>query len=580
MDHQHNILILYATETGSAQHVADQIALQCRRIHIRHRVLSTDSYSLSELISETIVLFVVATTGSGAEPRTMSSMWNALLRSDLPTNLFEDLCFAVFGLGDSAYEKFCWPAKKLSRRLQSLGAQELLARGEGDDQHLFGVDGALEPWLEALLDVLLQTCPLPPNVSIVAETAVPAPRVSLRPCLTRHAYSPQTSPPSATVKSNHRITSKDWNQDVRHLEFEFHDDIHYRPGDIAVIRPKAPVSEVNAFLDRMGWLSDADVPFQIEHHMESLSLPSDLPQIITLRELFTEYLDLNAVPRRSFFRYLRHFTQDELEREKLEEFLTSEGADELYEYCFRVRRTIAEVLADFRHVTIPRNYMFDVFPPLRPRRFSIASSVKAYPRQIHLCVAVVKYRTKLKVPRRGICSTYLASLTSGDRLQIAIQPGLLKLPVSEAPIICIGPGTGVAPMRSIIQERECSAITNNTLYFGCRSALHDQHYGGEWAACVARGTLTYRTAFSRDGPEGTARVYVQHILQEDSEEIWRLLCAGATVFISGSSNKMPAAVKQTLVATAEKHAGLSAQDANEFISRMETEGKLIEECWS
>lgn len=148
------LLILYATESGNAQDVADTIARKCRRAWFRARVMSIDMYPSvrqtekqeqaftaliqADLVAEELVIFIVSTTGSGQEPRSMTSFWNMLLRSDLPNDLFEDLTFTVFGLGDTAYEKFCWPAKKLHRRLLTLGAVELCEKGEGDDQHQLG----------------------------------------------------------------------------------------------------------------------------------------------------------------------------------------------------------------------------------------------------------------------------------------------------------------------------------------------------------------------------------------------------------------------------------------------------------
>ncbi|KAF7318067.1 NAD(P)H-dependent diflavin oxidoreductase 1 [Mycena chlorophos] len=576
-----DLLILYATETGTAQYVADAIARQCHRVYMPCRVQSTDAYSLSDLVSEQLVVFVVSTTGSGVEPRTMNTMWKALLRSDLPPDLFDDLSFAVFGLGDSAYEKFCWPAKKLARRLHVLGAQEFCVRGEGDDQDPMGLEGALGPWLETLTHALLQLQPLQPGQSIVPASNIPPSRAVFHQLGTSSSpiHPPRTS---ATLTSNTRITAADWNQDVRHLEFRMDEDIEYTPGDVAVVQPIAQSDDVETFLNRMGWREEADIVFRIDRVLKELSFPENLPETITYRELFSRYLDFNAVPRRSFFAYLQHFTSDELEREKLQDFLSREGADELYEYCFRVRRTIAEVLAEFRHVQIPRDYIFDVFPPLRARHFSIASSVKVHPRQVHLCVAVVKYRTKLKVPRQGICSTFLARLKPGDRVELTVQPGTMKLPTDGRPVICIGPGTGVAPMRAIIQERVHRGLRDNTLYFGCRSATKDQHYAADWAEYAAQGALVYRTAFSRDGPEGVARVYVQDLIREDAERIWGLLDpkCGATVVISGSSNKMPAAVKQALAAAAEKYGGMTMEEAQEFIAGMEASGRLIEECWS
>jgi sulfite reductase alpha subunit-like flavoprotein len=159
------------------------------------------------------------------------------------------------------------------------------------------------------------------------------------------------------------------------------------------------------------------------------SLPDHLPQVSTIRILFSRHLDISAVPKRSFFRLLKYFATDEREREKLEEFSSPEGAvkcftpsrrsstyrgqGELYEYTTRVRRTILEVLSEFRSVRLPRECIFELFPPLRPREFSIASASLAHPREVHLCIAVVDYKTKLRARRRGVCTSFLASLPIG-----------------------------------------------------------------------------------------------------------------------------------------------------------------------
>ncbi|PPQ83917.1 hypothetical protein CVT25_000662 [Psilocybe cyanescens] len=587
-DDHRGLLIVYATETGNAQDAADYIARQCRRIAFQCRVVNIDSFLLPDLLSETIVIFVVSTTGSGVEPRSMTPLWTSLLRGDLPTDTFEDLYFSVFGLGDTAYEKFCWAAKKLSRRLESIGGIEFYMRGEGDEQHPLGIDGALQPWTDGLINKLLEVAPLPPGEEIKPINDVPLPRVLLKDTsktALNHSADPLKSDlqyHKAIVKKNDRITAADWYQDVRHLVFDFQDNIQYSPGDVAVIHPVALEHDVDAFLVTMSWQNIADEPFEIEQAMYDQSLPDHLPPITTLRTLFTRFLDFNAVPRRSFFQYLRYFTSDEREQEKLDEFLSAAGADELYEYCYRVRRTIHEVLSEFRHVKIPKGYIFDVFPPLRPREFSIASSIKTHLHQIHLCVAIVKYRTKLKIPRKGVCTYYLSILKPGDTLLVGIRRGLLRLPgKNDTPVIFIGPGTGIAPMRSAIEQRIANGCHENTLYFGCRSASKDQHYGSEWQAYAANQELKYRSAFSRDGVEGEARVYVQDLIRQDSERIWDLVGHHkAWVLVSGSSNKMPAAVKDAVAYAVEKYGGLSAEEAKEYVHLMVKEGRLIEECWS
>ncbi|KAF9476913.1 riboflavin synthase domain-like protein [Pholiota conissans] len=585
---ERSVFVVYATETGNAQDAADYVARQCRRIAFRCRVASVDTLSLPDLLNESMVIFIISTTGSGVEPRSMTPFWTNLLRSDLPPDTFEDLYFSVFGLGDTAYEKFCWAAKKLSKRMESLGACEFHERGEGDEQHAFGIDGALQPWTDELIRILQEMDPLPPDVEVAPANDVPSPRVSL--ASTSQAMLDGLQDPlkadlqyhQGVVKVNTRITADDWYQDVRHLELEFEYNVQYEPGDVAVIHPSASASEVDEFLATMGWEDQAEQPYEIKQLALDQSLPDHLPEVTTLRRLFTRFLDFKAVPRRSFFQYIAHFTTNELEKEKLEDFLSPAGADELYEYCYRVRRTIHEVLAEFRHVKIPIDYIFDVFPPLRPREFSIASSVKKYPHQMHLCIAMVKYRTKLKIPRTGVCTSYLSGLNLGDALQVGIKKGTIRLPLKlDTPIICVGPGTGIAPMRAVIEERIISGARSNILYFGCRSASKDQHYGAEWLAYAKDGKLQYRTAFSRDGPEGQKRTYVQDIIREDAENLWKLVNEQkGWVLISGSSNKMPLAVKEAIAFAAETQGGYSSEEAKRYVRTMIQEGRLIEECWS
>ncbi|CAL1697805.1 unnamed protein product [Somion occarium] len=586
-NHERAITILYATETGNAQDLAERLAHHCRRLQFTPTVFSIDAYSPEELISETLMVFIISTAGSGKEPRTMSTFWNMLLRSDLPSDLFEDLDYAVFGLGDSTYEKFCWPAKLLSRRLASLGAREILPRGEGDEQHHLGSDGAFGPWLLKLSKVLLHLHPLPEGTEVPPGDTLPPPRVTLTPGVPAEDIPEPLFKDKryhlATIKQNDRMTAPDWYQDVRHLEFEFDEDVYYEPGDVAVIHPHVPAVDVESFLSSMGYANIADEPFTIEHNFPDQSLPDHLPETATLRQLFTRYLDITAVPKRSFFSTLRHFTTDELEREKLDEFLSEEGADDLYDYAQRVRRTIREVMEEFRSAKVPKEYVFDLFPHLRPREFSIASSVLRNPRRAELCVAIVQYRTKLRIPRRGVATTYLAALQPGDKIPVGIKKGgLITLPKDvHTPVICIGPGTGIAPARAIIEERTRQGSKENTLYQGCRSVSKDQHYRAEFEALASEGKLVYRVAPSRDSPEGVKRTYVQDLIAEDAKRIWELVGeSGAWVYISGSSNKMPAGVKAAIRDAIREYGGKSEDEAAEYVATMEREGRLIEDCWS
>ncbi|KAI0682536.1 riboflavin synthase domain-like protein [Cytidiella melzeri] len=604
------VSILYATETGNAQDVAERLARLCRRLHFDVHVASLDKYEPDSLFSAHTVIFVISTTGSGREPRSMASFWSSLLRADLPPDLFDHLSFAVFGLGDTAYEKFCWPAKLLERRLLSLGSSQIIERGDADDQHPLGIDGALDPWLVKLSQELLSAFPLPPGLEVLPE-GIPPPRVHItedHEAGVPLSNSSETSTSSeyliATVVCNDRITAKDWYQDVRHLEFEFDHDITYDPGDIAVIQPQLSAPEVDSFLITMGWANVADDPFTVTHVLPEQSLPPRMPRNVTLRLLFTNFLDINAVPRKPFFALLRHFTTDEMESEKLDEFLVGpEAVDDLYDYCTSVRRTIREVLEEFRSAKIPKQYLFDLFPVLRPREFSIASSMRCHPRQVHLCVAIVNFRTKLRIPRRGVATTYLAALQPGDQLEVRIKSGFFTLPKDlETPIVCVGPGTGIAPARAIVEERIALGACENVLYQGCRSAAKDQHYKADFMGFAAKVQgvhghptvstreqldssraycLDYRVACSRDGTPGIPRTYVQDLIREDGKKIWGAVgLKGGFVYISGSSNKMPAGVRAVIQDIAVQYSGKTQEQAREFVARMEREGRLVEDCWA
>ncbi|EJD43010.1 riboflavin synthase domain-like protein [Auricularia subglabra TFB-10046 SS5] len=601
-EHEHEeraLLVLYATETGNSLDVAERVARAARRRHFHTRVAAMDDYPLTELINETLVVFVLSTTGTGQEPRPMAPLWNVLLRSDLPHDLFDHLDYAVFGLGDSAYEKFNWAAKKLARRLESLGARHIVERGEGDEQHRFGVYGALVPWMKSLFEALLEMHPLPEGAFIEPDHTLGPPRVTMTPA----PSTPTSAAPLENALPHHhfgrmvenkRITAGDWSQDVRHFTIDFDEDIEYAPGDVALLYPEAHADDVEAFLQRLGWsAADADAPLLVRPTSSDLSLPAhfsaDAP--VTLRDVLTKYVDIAAVPRLSFFEVIRHFTDDEQHREKLEDFCTEEGQDDLYDYVHRVRRTIVEVLAEFKSVRIPREYVFDVFPPMRPRMFSIASSLKMHPRQIQLCIAIVTYWTRLKTPRKGVCTTYLSRLGPGSRIRVGFQKGTLALPEDlSTPILCVGPGTGVAPMRAIIEERVSAGSRTNTLYFGCRSAGKDEHYAAEWALYAAEQVLEYRPAFSRDAPCASGmpdaharireKVYVQDLIRRDASAVWACLRDGGFVYIAGSANQMPKAVRAALVHAAETCGAMSPADAQAFLVRLEREGRLFEEGWN
>ncbi|KAF8312316.1 riboflavin synthase domain-like protein [Clavulina sp. PMI_390] len=603
------LLVLYASETGTAEDVAFSITRHLRRWHWRPRTLSMAHFSLDDLLDEGIVITVCSTTGNGVEPQSMTTFWHSILRSNLPPDLLDHIDLASFSLGDSSYERFCWSGKKLHRRLVALGAHDIVERMDADEQHYLGIEGSLSPWIDALVSSLNDLYPT--NLEPLPENTPPNPRIRLSssssPTASPRAYSSKSTE-QATFNSFKRITRQDWYQDVRHIELDLGHDIGYEPGDIAVLYPSNQASEVESLVTQQGWASIADSVYDItsgddskflpmHRHMLGLygltivvtdPLPLGLPQSATLRNLLTHYLDIKAVPRRSFFEFCCRFASDDRECEKLQEFCTTQGQEELYDYVQRPRRTTLEVLSDFHSIRIPLDHLFDVFGVIRPRKFSIASYSAAHPRKIQLCVAMVRYKSLvLKAPRVGMCSGWLMNLPVGTSLRLSLGSSILGSSwrtisgISQqdvAPIICVGPGTGIAPLRAILEYRIKAGAHENLLFFGCRSKTADFHYREELEAMEASGHLKLRVAASRDQGE---KLYVQDEILKCREIVYDYIFKkGGSLLISGSSGKMPTGVRRAVRSVlTELHPGWSEDDGEKYIMDMEASGRWAEETW-
>jgi equilibrative nucleoside transporter 1/2/3 len=234
--------------------------------------------------------------------------------------------------------------------------------------------------------------------------------------------------------------------------------------------------------------------------------PIFLKKPLSLRTIATNYFDLNARPKSRAFEVLSYNCENDLEKEKLLEFASFEGQEDLINYVNRPRRTILEVMQDFPHATskLTVDLLFELFTPIKPRPFSIASSYYHSDR-IELLVAIVEYYTKLKAKRKGLCSNWMRTLQKGDRVCISIRKGSFTFPIDknlETPLVMVGPGTGLAIFRGVLQECKTKRKTNNlVLFFGCRYEKKDFHCADELREMESCGMLKLFCAFSRDRPD-------------------------------------------------------------------------------
>ncbi|WVR04245.1 NADPH-dependent diflavin oxidoreductase 1 [Kwoniella sp. DSM 27419] len=617
-------VILYASETGNAQDTAERVARSFRALGKRVTCQPMDLFPLSSLPDTHLLILITSTHGRGDPPPTMLPLWTALLRSELPDDILEDVHFALFGLGDSSYEKFCYAGKMLARRMEGLGANKMGEPGWGDERSPNGIEDAFLPWLQQTLDMFTPYLPdapsssaprsstdLPPPIYHVTSPAsgskavqeeIPLDRLSLSPppngtpqtraAPTRvedevhHQARGLIKPDDwvwATLRRNQRVTEAQWWQDVREIELEFEDPDTppYPPGSICSLQPQSKTEDVDTFLDLMDLARQADEPLVIQSALPEQPLPPHLPpsgRPTTLRSLLTNHLDIRCSPRKSFFEWLRRLSPDEREQERLDEFIAD--PDEIHEYATRPSRTIVETIADFRHTRIPVSHLLEVLPPLRRRQFSIASSWEAHPGKVQLLVALVEYKTNLKVPRRGLCSSWLDSLVPGTRIPIHISAPTLFLPPNpDTPVILIGPGTGVAPMRAFVEARVRQGAAEKTaVYFGCRSRSADYFYAAEWDKYAEQG-VQVNVAASRDQDD---KVYVQHLIKRNKDQVKRwVVDERGWVYISGSSNAMPREVREAIAwcISSEGAGELPEEEARLYVEQMFEDKRGGEESW-
>jgi sulfite reductase alpha subunit-like flavoprotein len=519
----------------------------------------------------------------------------------------------------------------LHNRMLQLGAQLFSARGEGNEQHPEGHNGDFRAWIVDLKQGLLEHFPLPEGQEIIAEDVFLKPKWHLILSFTTANGSDITRPKSgdsaepftletppasdllpiqdsviADLTANTRLTPSNHSQDVRLLDFRVPPNIDYGPGAVAVVYPKNFPKDVEQFIECMGWQSMADTSLELVPTAEVSDLatypPSPLryldssKRMFTLRELLTNYLDILSIPRRTFFASLAHFTKDGNEdegyqKERILELANPELIDELWDYTTRPKRTILEIMPEFPSVKIPWEYALDIIPVMRGRQFSIASggSLKHFEdgsTRVQLLVAIANPPNPIiKLRKRyGVCTRYIAILQAGQQLSLTVQPGYLNVSPDEVnePVLMIGPGTGVAPMRSMVYERIEWAKENNltqssVLLFGCRNEKADYFFHDEWQNLTSQG-LTVFPGFSRD--QDKTKTYVQDLIRQQASLVYQILEQDrGKVYVCGSSGNMPKGVREALSDVIQEHGQMVSEKANAYLDQMEKDGRYKQETW-
>ncbi|MEY8190081.1 assimilatory sulfite reductase (NADPH) flavoprotein subunit [Peribacillus simplex] len=528
------VTILYGSQSGNAQGLAENAASKLEGNGFQVTISSMSDFKFNNLKKVQNLLISVSTHGEGDPPDNTLSFHEYLHGRRAPS--LEGLRFSVLALGDSSYEFFCETGKQFDKRLEELGGTRLFPRMDCDLDY----DEPASEWLEGVISSLNEG-----QGSSVA--AVPATVASVG----EQTYS-RTNPFKAEVLENINLNGRGSNKETHHLELSLEGSgLAFEPGDSLGIYPKNDSDLVDMLLKELNWDPEEIVKVNKQGEVRQLreSLISDFEITVLTKSLIEQAAQLS-------------------DNEDLKELLVPGNEERLKQY--REGRDLLDFIRDFGSWGESAQEFVSILRKIPARLYSIASSLSAYPDEVHLTIGAVRYESHGR-ERKGVCSILCADrLQPGDMLPVYIQHNQnFKQPKNpDTPIIMIGPGTGIAPFRSFIQDREESEAKGKTwLFFGDQHFVTDFLYQTEWQKWLETGVLTKMdVAFSRDTDE---KVYVQNRMREHSGELYEWLQEGAAVYICGDEKNMAHDVHNTLIEIIEKEGNMSHADAQAYLEELQ-----------
>ena len=530
------VTILFGSQTGNAQGLAENAAKTLTERGFQVTVSSMSDFKPNQLKKLKNLLIVVSTHGEGDPPDNALSFHEFLHGRRAPK--LDDLRYSVLALGDTSYEFFCQTGKEFDQRLGELGGTRLHPRVDCDLDY----DEPAAAWLEGVISSLNEGQEQGAS-SAPAQTAAPQAAGG------ETVYS-RKNPFRAEVLENLNLNGRGSNKETRHLELSLEGSgLTYEPGDALGIFPENDPELVDMLLKELKWDPNAAVAV-------------DQGENLSLKEALTSYYEITVLTKK----FIQQAAEI-IENEKLRELAAPENADQLKAYI--AGRDLIDFVRDFGPIAAAPQEFVSILRKIPPRLYSIASSFAANPDEVHLTIGAVRYNAHGR-DRKGVCSVLCAErLQPGDTLPVFIQPNKnFKLPENpETPIIMVGPGTGVAPFRSFMQEREETGASGKSwMFFGDQHFVTDFLYQTEWQKWLSEGVLTKMdVAFSRDTEE---KVYVQHRMLEHSKELFEWLEEGAAFYVCGDKNNMAKDVQNALLEIIEKEGGKSREEAEAYLAEM------------
>ncbi|WP_421251897.1 assimilatory sulfite reductase (NADPH) flavoprotein subunit [Aeromonas sp. 600724] len=522
-----SLTILYGSQTGNAKGVATAIKAQAEARGLPVTLASMADYKPKQLKKESHLLVVVSTYGEGEPPESAVDLFEQLKKGKI--GKLDGLRFAVLGLGDSSYEFFCQTGKDFDDFLAKAGAERIYELASLDVDY----QDAAKSWGEQALNAIATT------LSTRAASSVAS---AVQQAVGHSQYSKE-NPFPARLSVNQKITGRDSTKDIRHIEINLADSgLTYQPGDALGVWFDNDAELVGEVLALTGLSGDESTAHG------------------TLRAALTSHFELTRL-HGGFITGLADISDNAA--------LKDLAGDKAQVNALVASAQVVDVLKRFP-TALTAEQLIGLLRPLTPRLYSIASAQSEVEEEVHLTVGVVRYPQEDGTVRSGAASSYLADrLIEDGEVRVFVEHNdNFRLPQNpDTPVIMVGPGTGIAPFRAFMQEREAQgAEGKNWLFFGNPHFTQDFLYQVEWQRYVKSGLLSkISLAFSRDQAN---KIYVQDRLREAGLELYQWLEAGAHFYVCGDANKMAKDVQEALLDVIAEHGHKSREEAEEYLSEL------------
>jgi sulfite reductase (NADPH) flavoprotein alpha-component len=541
------LAILFGSQSGNAESLSKRICKEAQKRGYETTVESLEKGSPAMLAQKNCVLIVTSTWGEGHPPDNAAAFWEDLKNENdikLP-----ELAYSVLALGDTNYQNFCGFGKAVDRRLEELGAMRIFERVDCDVDY----DDPAARWQNGVFEALEKLPPQSDTPSLNGSASTSSNGLEPSPTTNAGSYS-RRKPFPGRLLVNCRLTGQDSQKDTRHYEICLNGSgLTYEAGDALGIVPSNSADLVEEILRALEFDGE-----------EEVTSPDGTKMPIRLA-LLREY-EVRS-PNRDF---LKAIAEHQSADQHFKDLVRADVRTELDKFLWG--REIIDFLVDAPGVRFEPEEFVGLLRNLQPRLYSIASSHKAYPGQVHLTVNTLRYESNGR-HRKGVCSNFLAEGAGKDTpVPLFIQSSKhFRLPQNgDVPIIMVGPGTGIAPFRAFLQERKViGAKGRNWLFFGMQRSRCDFLYKDELETMQRDNVLTrLDTAFSRDQD---FKVYVQHRMLESAKELWNWLEQGAHFYVCGDASRMAKDVDEALHKIVSTAGEKTVDAAAEYIQKLKSE---------